>query len=55
MLKKDINNQLDRMNLMIMSKPDAHLQTMNKTPAKFQKDQYKTVRGVALTKRPLCI
>ena len=36
----------------ITPKPDAHLQTMTKTPAKFQKDQLKTVRGVASTSYP---
>ena len=35
-------------NLRIISKEHAHLHTMKKTHAKFQNDQYKTVRGVAL-------
>ena len=35
-----------------MSKPHAHLQTMNKTPTKFQKDQDKMLGGVVLTKYP---
>ena len=39
--------------LTIMSKSHAHLQTMNKTSAQFQKDHTKTVRGVALKKYPL--
>ena len=34
-------------NLTIMSKPYAHYHTIKPTDAKFQKDQYKTVRGVA--------
>ena len=36
-------------NLTIISKPHAHPHTMKKTPAKFQKDGYKTVIGVAHT------
>ena len=36
-----------------ISKPHAHLQTMEKTCAKFQKDQYKIVWGIALTRYPL--
>ena len=35
-----------------MAKPHAHLQIMNKTSAKFQKDQTNIVGGVALTKCP---
>ena len=42
-------------NLAIISKPHAHPHTMTKTHAKFQKDRYKTVRGVALTRYPLSI
>ena len=38
----------------LKSKPHAHLQTIRKTCAKFQKDRYKTVR-VALTRYPLSI
>ena len=36
-------------------KPYAHLQTMEKTCAKFQKDRYKIVWGIVLTKYPLSI
>ena len=39
----------------IISKSHAHLQTMEKTCAKFQKDQYKIVWRVALTRYPLSI
>ena len=39
-------------NLTIISKPHAYPHTMMKTPAKFQKDWYKTVRGVVLKRRP---
>ena len=34
-------------NLRNISKPHAYLQTMYKTPVKFQKNRYKTVGGVA--------
>ena len=39
-------------NLRIISKPHAYLQTMTKTPVKFQ---YKTVGGVAHTGHPLTL
>ena len=42
----------DKNNLTNISKPHAHPHTMMKTHAKFQKDWYKTVRGVALTRHP---
>ena len=42
-------------NLRIISKPHAYLQTMFKTPVKFQKNQYKTVGGDAHTRYPLSI
>ena len=45
----------DKNNLRIISKPRAYLQTMYKTPVKFQKNQYKTVGGVAHTRYPLSI
>ena len=35
--------------MLIVSKPHAHLRTMNKTSAKFQKEQTKTLKGVAFT------
>ena len=34
-----------------MKKPHAHLQTDIKMYVKFQKDRFKTVRGVALTRK----
>ena len=37
----------DKYNLWITSKPHAYLQTMPKTPVKFQSNRYKTVGGVA--------
>ena len=39
-------------NLTIISKAHAHPHTMKKTHAKFQNDQYKTVREGALTRHP---
>ena len=42
-------------NLRIISKLHAYLQTMSKTPVKFQKNQYKTVGGDAHTRYPLSI
>ena len=42
-------------NLTIVSKLHAHPHTMKKRPAKFQNDQYKTVRGVALTRGTHCL
>ena len=43
----------DKNNLRIISKPHAYLQTMRKTPVKFQKNRYRTVGGVAPTRYPL--
>ena len=40
---------------MIISKPHAYLQTMTKTPVKFEKDWHKTAGGVAHTRYPLPI
>ena len=42
-------------NLRIISKPHAYLQTMSKTPVKFQKNQYKIVGEDAHTRYPLSI
>ena len=39
----------------IISKPHAYLQTMTKTPVKFQKKQYKTIGGVGHTRHQLSI
>ena len=36
--------------LTIISKPHAHPHTMKKTHANFHNNQYRTVRGVALTR-----
>ena len=45
----------NKINLRIISKPHAHLQTMTKTPVKFQKDWHKTAGGVAHTRYPIYI
>ena len=42
-------------NSRIIYKPHAYLKTMEKTCAKFQKDQYKIIWGVALTRYPLSL
>ena len=44
-----------KINLRIISKPHAYLQTMTKSPVKFGKNRYKTVGGVAPTRYPLSI
>ena len=44
--------KVTKINARIISKPYAHLQTMEKTFAKFQKDWYKIVWGVAAHKVP---
>ena len=49
-LRKSAKNNL---RIIIISKPHAYLQTMYKTPVKFQKNRYKTVGGVAHTRYPL--
>ena len=50
-----INGKVIKNNLRIISKPHAYLQTMSKTPVKFQKNQYRTVGGDAHTRCPLSI
>ena len=47
--------KVTKINSRITSKPLAHLQTMAKTCAKFNKDRYKIVWGVALTRYPLSL
>ena len=42
-------------NLTISSKSHAHPHTMKKMHAKFHNNQYKTVRGVALTRGTRCL
>ena len=46
------SQKVEKNNLTTISKPHAYPHTMKKTTAKFQKDRYKTVRGVALTRHP---
>ena len=41
--------------LTIIPKPHAHPNTMKKTHTKFQNNEYKTVRGVALTRGTHCL
>ena len=48
--KFKLRKQSDKNNLRITAKPHAHLQTLTKTPAKFQKDPTKIVGGDALTR-----
>ena len=45
----------DKNNLKILSKPHTYLQTMFKSLVKFQRNQHKTVGGVAHTRYPLSI
>ena len=45
--------KVTKLKSMIISKPHAHLQTIGKTCAKFQKDRYEIVWGVALTRYSL--
>ena len=47
--------KVTKINLKIISKPRALLQTQEKTCAKFQKDQFKIVWEVAITRYPLSI
>ena len=54
-LLSSTSGKSDKNNLRIISKPHAYLQTMSKTPVKFQKNQYKTVEGDAHTRYPLSI
>ena len=42
--------KVTKINLRVISKCHAHLQSLTKTPVKFQKDWEKIVGGVALTK-----
>ena len=46
----NLQNKMTKNNLRIISKLHAYLQTMTKTPVKFQKNQYKTVGEVAPTR-----
>ena len=55
-VKNDKVNNVEKVtknNLTITFEAHAHLHTMTKTHAKFQKDRYKTIRGVALTRHPV--
>ena len=52
MWKKWQKKKKKKKNLTVISKPHAHPHTIKNTHAKFQNDQYKTVREVALTRHP---
>ena len=41
--------------MRITAKSHAHIQTLTKTPAKFQKDPAKIVGGVAFTRYPMTL
>ena len=55
MTKFKLQKKVSKINLRIISKPHAHLQSMMKTSVKFQKNWNKTVGGVAHTRYPLSI
>ena len=55
MTKFKLQKKVSKINLRIISKPHAHLQSMTKTSVKFQKNWNKTVGGVAHTRYPLSI
>ena len=46
---------MTKTDLTIILKPHAHPHTIKKTLAKFQSNQYKTVRGAALTRGTHCL
>ena len=50
LLKFNLPKKVTKNNLRIIPKPHAYLQTMTKTPVKFQKNRYKTVGGFAPTR-----
>ena len=49
MAKLKLKKKMSKINLRIISKPHAHLQSKMKTSVKFQKNRNKTVEGVAHT------
>ena len=55
LLKKCVDELSCQWTVLFPSKWYAHLQTMEKTWAKFQKDRYKIIWDVALTRYPLSI
>ena len=50
MAKLNLRKKRKKNNLRIISKPHAYLQTITKTPVRFQKNLYNTVGGVAPTR-----
>ena len=55
MTKFKLHKKVSQINLRIISKSHAHLQSMVKTSVKFQKNLNITVGGVACTRYPLSI
>ena len=55
MTKFTMWKNVNKNNLTITPKPHVHPQTMKKMHAKFHNNQYKTVRGVALTRGTNCL
>ena len=55
MAKFNLQKKVIKNNLRIISKPHAYVQTMFKTPVKFQKNRCETVGGDAHTRYPLSI
>ena len=53
--KFNLQKKVSKINLRIISKPHAHLQSMMKTSVKFQNNRNKTVGGVAHTRYLLSI
>ena len=53
--ESSICKKVSKINLRIISKPHAHLQSMMKTSVKFHNNWYKTVGGVMHTRYPLSI
>ena len=54
-IKVQIAKKVTKINLRIISKPHAYLQSMVTTSVKFQENRNKTIGGVAHTRYPLSI
>ena len=54
-LQTKVMTSVIKINLSVISKPHAYLQSLVKTSVKFQKNQNETVGGVAHTRYPLSI
>ena len=55
MTKFPVLKKLPKNDVTIIRKPNAHPHTMKKSYSKFQNCQYKTVRGVVLTRGTHCL